>query len=435
MTAFRFFLIIVVFLVAAVGWMILGATIEYRTRNLTQRLGAEVDALWGPTDVVQPVPTQFSRSVYTKNGKEYVSWSNPADPLASEIDVRFIHDHRYKGLIWFSTYTVAFSGTYTVSCRGDGATPERFEFSLPDRVSAFENLSVSLDAQPLALADVKQGNTLIIPLPADTQPHTVALAYRTQGRDRWLYDLGRGGETATMVRQFTLTATTDFQDIDYPKGSISPTPAPATLTDTGAQAVWTFENRTTREKLGIEMPQRQNAGAVAGRMAFSAPVGLFFFFTVLFTVVILKRVTLHPMHYLFISAGFFAFHILMAYLVDRISLDYAFWICAAVSVFLVISYMRLVTGARFAILYVGLAQLVYLVGFSYAFTWEGNTGLTITIAAIATLLVLMQSTGRLDWSQVFHRASAPTPPARRAPVAPAAGSPAPATPPSDETTG
>ena len=61
-----------------------------------------------------------------------------------------------------------------------------------------------------------------------------------------------------------------------------------------------------------------------------------FFFTVLFTVVVLKKVPLHPMHYLFISAGFFAFHILMAYLVDMINIHAAFWICAAVSVLLVV---------------------------------------------------------------------------------------------------
>ena len=417
MTAFRFFLIIVVFCAASVGWMILGSTIEYRTSSLTRRLGVEVDALWGPTDVVQPAPTQLARTVYMKNNVEHVSWSDPADPLASEIDVRFVHDHRYKGLIWFSTYTVEFSGTYTVACRDPNGRPERFEFTLPSRASAFENLRASLDGQPLDLADVKRANTLTVSLPGDTQPHTVAVAYRTQGRDRWLYDLGRGGEAATMVRQFTLTAATDFTEIDYPKGSISPTPSPAEAVDGGMQAIWKFENRTSREKIGIEMPSRQNAGAVAGRMAFSAPVGLLFFFTILFTVVILKKVSLHPMHYLFISAGFFAFHILMAYLVDRITLEYAFWICAVVSVFLVISYMRLVAGVKFAVVYVGLAQLVYLVGFSYAFTWEGNTGLTITIAAIATLFVLMQATGRLDWSDVFKRPPAPSVAAQRTPPA------------------
>ncbi len=79
-------------------------------------------------------------------------------------------------------------------------------------------------------------------------------------------------------------------------------------------------------------------------MSFFAPVSLLFFFTVLFTVVVLKRIALHPMHYLFIAAGFFAFHILLAYLVDLVDIHRAFWIAAGVSVLLVVGYMRLVAG-------------------------------------------------------------------------------------------
>ena len=384
MTGFRFFLVILVFLGASVAWVVLGTTIEYRTATLTDRLSEEVDMLWGPSGLVQEAPSP--------------------DPDRTAIEVAFRHRHRYKGLIWFSTYTVDFLGRFEVSGKGPAGAgePRRFVFPLPEGARVFENLRVRLDGQDLDPAEVETDGTLVVPLPDTAAPHTVEVAYRTYGRDRWLYDLARGGKAGALVRDFTLTATTDFTDIDYPRGSVSPTPEPASaLPGGGMRAVWRFENRRSRQRLGIEMPKRQNAGAVAGRMAFAAPVGLFFFFTVLFTVVVLKKVSLHPMHYLFISAGFFAFHILMAYLVDRIPLEQAFWICAAVSVFLVVTYMRLVAGGSFALLYVGLAQLVYLVGFSYAFTWEGNTGLTITIAAIATLFVLMQATGRLDWNQVF----------------------------------
>jgi len=115
------------------------------------------------------------------------------------------------------------------------------------------------------------------------------------------------------------------------------------------------------------------------------------------------------MHYLFIAAGFFAFHILMAYLVDKIDIQYTFWICAATSVLLVTSYMRIVAGARFGLVDMGLAQLVYLIGFSYAFFWTGWTGLTIVIVAIITLFVLMQATARVDWTQVFARQPAKPP--------------------------
>lgn len=57
--------------------------------------------------------------------------------------------------------------------------------------------------------------------------------------------------------------------------------------------------------------------------------------------------------------------------------------------------------------------MAYLVGFSYAFFWVGVTGLTITVGAVATLFVLMQATGRVDWAEAFAKSAPakPTPPA------------------------
>ena len=59
-----------------------------------------------------------------------------------------------------------------------------------------------------------------------------------------------------------------------------------------------------------------------------------------------------------------------------------------------------VTVAR-AIAQAGLAQFIFLVLFSYAFFFEGYTGLTVTVGAILTLFVLMQATARVDWGAVF----------------------------------
>jgi inner membrane protein involved in colicin E2 resistance len=110
---------------------------------------------------------------------------------------------------------------------------------------------------------------------------------------------------------------------------------------------------------------------------------------------------LHPMHYWFISAAFFAFHLLLAYLVDHINLHVAFAVAALTSVTLVVTYVRAVAGARRLVLTTGAAQVVFLVLFSYAFFLEGFTGLTITIGAIVTLFVLMQATARVAWDEVF----------------------------------
>ena len=349
----------------------------------------------------------------------------PQPPLSSDVRVSFEHDHRYKGLRWFSTYTVRFEGAYTARGSEQGVPAAGVLFQLPENARAFEKLTVTLDgeAQEPAFAERKR-NALLVPLPSDGAEHSLTIAYTTRGRDRWEYSSDSGGG-AGVLRNFTLTARCDFADIDYPKGSVSPT-TPAEQIDGGTRATWHYDDMRATQTMGIEMPARTDAGPIAARMSFFAPVSLFFFFTVLFTVVVLRKIPLHPMHYLFVAAGFFAFHILLAYLVDKMDLQASFWICAAVSVLMVVSYMRLVAGVKFAVLYVGLAQLVYLVGFSYAFFWVGWTGLTGVIGAIATLFVLMQATGRVNWFEVFHRPGPPELPRRLEPVGPPPAAPPPA---------
>jgi hypothetical protein len=83
-------------------------------------------------------------------------------------------------------------------------------------------------------------------------------------------------------------------------------------------------------------------------------------------------------------------------------------ICSLVSIGLVISYLRLVTGLRFAAVEAGTAQFIYLVLFSYAFFFKGLTGLSITIGSILTLFVVMQMTGRIRWSEQFSGKAAVT---------------------------
>ena len=107
----------------------------------------------------------------------------------------------------------------------------------------------------------------------------------------------------------------------------------------------------------------------------------------------MRSVNLHPMNYFFLACGCFAFQLLFAYLVDLIPLPVAFCISAAVSLILVSGYLSLATGRAFARI-AAIAQFAYMVLFSYSFFFDGLTGLTITIGAIATLALLMVTTAR-----------------------------------------
>ena len=280
--------------------------------------------------------------------------------------------------------------------------------ALPAGVNGYEDLEVTVDDAAQAIPpDQLAAGRIRVPLSLK-QPAAVRVRYTTRAQDTWLYSPNAEAASPThngaltTLSNFAMTVRTNFAEIDYPRGSRSPSKK-AHPTGGGMTATWDLGTAHTNQAMGVAMPQRPNAGPIAERMSLFAPVSLFFFFTTLFTLVVLKKIPLHPMHYLFIAAGFFAFHVLLAYLVDKISIHVAFWICAGVSVFLVISYMRLVAGVAFAVIYVGAAQMVYLLGFSYAFFFPGWTGLTIVVGAVITLFVLMQSTGRVNWFEAFKK--------------------------------
>ena len=195
---------------------------------------------------------------------------------------------------------------------------------------------------------------------------------------------------------------TNFKEIDFPDNTLSP--SRKTETSNGWELDWNYKNLVSGYQIAMTMPEKLQPGPLAGRISFFAPVSLFFFFFLMLIITTLRGIELHPMNYFFLAAAFFSFHLLLAYLVDHVSIHLAFVVSSAVSIFLVVSYLRLVVGTRFATREAALAQFIYLVAFSYAFFLKGFTGLAITIGSIITLFVVMQVTGRIRWKDKFATA-------------------------------
>src|SRR6185436_17102529 len=164
---------------------------------------------------------------------------------------------------------------------------------------------------------------------------------------------------------------------------------------------WSYRSLLSGYQIAMAMPEKLQPGPLAGKISFFAPVSLFFFFFLMLIITTMRGIDLHPMNYFFLAAASFSFHLLLAYLVDHISIHAAFAVSSLVSVFLVVSYLRLVVGMRFASREAALAQFIYLVMFSYAFFLKGFTGLAITIGSVLTLFVVMQVTGRIRWADKF----------------------------------
>ncbi|HKP87704.1 MAG TPA: inner membrane CreD family protein [Blastocatellia bacterium] len=406
--------IVVVYIVAVMGWFFLGGTINYRTDNQNSELKREVGQLWGtplqqraPTaslGVERKVPVEKFDPATRKNVAEQTVTVDKFDvPIVrNDICVNFELDQRQKGLLWYSTYRVRFAAGYVFENTQDKSGELTLNFAFPAANSLYDEFKFEVDGKQVPFT--RQNTDLIVAkIPCEAKSrHQLSVNYLSQGLDRFVYRFGDG---ITEVRDFTLVAATDFDGYNHPDSTLSPN-VPKYRKDNGWQLTWKYQDLLSGSGIGIEMPQKINPGPMAARISFFAPVSLGFFFFLIFVISLLKGVQIHPMNYFFLAASFFAFHLLLAYLVDHISIHSAFVICSMVSIILVVSYMRVVVGNRFAFFETAFAQVIYLVGFSYAFFFEGFTGLAVTVGAIITLFVVMQMTARINWAEKFQLMSA-----------------------------
>ncbi len=426
--------IVIIYLCACIAWFILGGVTAARTHNQDAKLRETVGQLWGtaqsqkaPTAYFQPAkkgparPKGQTKNPYKEPYKEQAGKTAPSQAKvdrpgpnvgvhsvtlgSSDITVDLKLDHRKKGLLWYSTYQVAFAGEYVVTNDTKQSGDIVFSYAFPTSRGIYDDFTFAVDGKKIKELQPSNGIITRSISCGPGESKAVKIAYKSHGMDEWRYVFGAG---VSQIRDFKLAMTTDFADIDFPEDSISPTNKEKT--GDGWKLAWEYSNLISGIQIGMDAPQKLNPGPFASKISFFAPVSLFLFLFLMFMITTIRQIKLHPMNYFFISAAFFSFHLLMAYLIDHINVHLAFAICSTVSIFLVISYMRLVVGARFALIETGLSQVVYLVLFSYVFFLEGYTGLAITIGCVITLFVVMQFTGRIDWDEQFSSLSAKGPP-------------------------
>lgn len=402
----RIIAIAFIFVCASAGWAILGGTIFARTYSHDAVAENQVISTWGATQNQSP-PTALFRHVVSKkeetleNGKKVVKTVEEIQttnlPLeSSRINVGLDLEHRQKGLLWYNTYKVDFSGAYTFRNVSEKEEAVVFNLQFPTTEAVYDNLTFMVDGNTIPITNQENSASGVVKIGAGKTAQ-LDVGYRSQGLDEWRYSFG--GPTVTQVRDFNLTMKTNFKEVDFPDNTISPTEKHET--DNGWSLSWTYKNLLSGFQIAMVMPEKLQPGPLAGRISFFAPVSLFFFFFLMFIITTMRGIELHPMNYVFLAAAFFSFHLLLAYLVDHVSIHAGFLIASLVSIFLVVSYLRLVVGMQFASREAALAQFVYLVAFSYAFFLKGFTGLAITGGTVVSLFVVMQVTGRIRWADKF----------------------------------
>ncbi|MCE1248950.1 MAG: cell envelope integrity protein CreD [Firmicutes bacterium] len=426
-----------IYLCTVAAWVFLGATVQLRTQAQDSAMKESVGQLWG-TVQVQQAPVVTCQPIGKKEGRRILPFrasgtavqigleesqegqpgasqtQTPAPQIpsptpavepegkinaldGSDIKVLLRLEHRRKGLLWYSTYRVAFSGQYKIVNNEEEPGHYLFEFALPVSNAVYDNFKLTVNGEEVKNLGIASGvlRQSIILNPGESKE--IGISYNTQGMDQWWYSFG---SNVTQMKNFSLVMLTDFDKVDFPQKSISPTAKEKT--QSGWKLEWKYSNLLSGVQIGMDMPKILNPGPWASKIIYFAPVSLFLFFFLMIVFTTLNNIDLHPVHYFFIACAFFSYHLLLAYIVDHVSIHAAFWICSFVSIFLMVSYMRIVAGSKFAFIDIGISQFVYLVVFSYSFFFEGYTGLVVTVMCIATLFIIMQLTARLNWNEVFR---------------------------------
>jgi hypothetical protein len=278
----RLFGIGVVFAIASIAWLVLGGITQLRKGTQTEKMRGSVQSLWGNMQT-QSAPTltfhyQVQEKVTrteTKNGVDVqitelvTTMRERKVPLAAtDIDVNLHSDLRRKGLTWHSLYDVVFGADYQYVHSGPESGYLEVELSFPDPSARYDNFSFTIDGVDTSAGLDPAGGKLRAHV--DVQPgQKVAIhtGYKSRGLDQWQY---RPSEGVGRLEKFHLTMHTDFADIDFPMGTMSP--SKKTREDSGYRLDWQFAQIVTGNGIGMTMPQRIQPGDLASELSLSAPI-------------------------------------------------------------------------------------------------------------------------------------------------------------------
>ena len=308
----RIVAIALIFICTSIAWAILGGTIFSRTYDSASSADNRVASTWGaPQDQALPnasftvlVP---KKEESTENGKKIIKTTQEEVttqlPLeSSAIDVNLDLEHRQKGLLWYSTYKVAFSGVYGFRNTSDKEQLVEFTLPFPTTQAIYDDLTFLVDGVSVPIVNENNAATGSVKIPAGKTAQ-LTTGYRSQGLNQWRYSFG--SKDVTQVRDFTLNMKTNFKDIDFPDNTLSPSTKHETAA--GWDLTWSYKNLLSGYQIAMVMPEKLQPGPLAGKISFFAPVSLFFFFFLMFIITTMRGIDLHPMNYFFPGGGLFLF--------------------------------------------------------------------------------------------------------------------------------
>jgi hypothetical protein len=433
MRAAHLAIVLAIFVVFCIAWLALGLRMELRSKEVLDKNKVQINSNWGGNvvqstpqvyylpgvetgTVVAPTTVPQTPEVVTSEGEERPPV--PATPeservylsLSQEkVSAGITMDYRKRGLLWFNTYVIDFDAIYSFENDTDKAHQVYFNFTLPQGAETFEALLFKVDGVTQPITDISKGLQFSKMMEVG-ESHNIEISYRGRGVDSWVY--GLGGLT-TQHKDFTLTLNTGFKEVDVLATSVSPNVLETT--DKGATLTWKAENLISKDDVGISVPEKTNPFEIAKNLCYFAPLSFLLFLATFLIMIYVRRISLHPMHIVFVGAAYFVFNLLLAYLVKYMNVYLAFGISFVVSALLILIYLGRVTEKwLYTLRDTGLGLLLFLGVFPLAF-FTVHRGLILTIGIVIALAALMMLTAKVKWGEGQTEKSAPLPPPYKEP--------------------
>ena len=410
MTVKKLFAIAIIFIFTLIAWMILGASNLSRTDKAYSELKREVASLYGDKLIIK-APECYTKIKKIKeevidNKKtrkeydEYVFF----ETIKSNITIKLFLDQRKKGNLWFPTFKANFIGQYEFKI--DNYDPQKKYYlftTLESADSIYNDIILSINEKNIENVIPLIRKQEIPVIPQYNGIVKLSISYNSTGMEQLSYYITFNKDEIAQINHFNLKITTDFKDYDFPSDMMSPIEKKETKT--GYELVWSLNKAVTGKDVGLIIPNKLNPGEIVTRVAFFAPVSLLFFFIVIFMLSIIFKINFHAMHYFFLAATFFSFHLMYSYFSDHLDLYLTFALSSIVSLILTITYLRLFAPKIITFIYAPITQFIYLIVFSFSFFFKGMTGVIVTICSVITLFILMQMTGKTNWDEIFVKHS------------------------------
>ncbi len=396
----RYVAVGVIFIAFTIAALVLGARFSIKNEQVAMANETGVSDRWGGA-ISQPAPLityLFEPARYNQKGELVKAEVVQRKVPESDIKVDLKLSYRERGQMRFPGYEVGFKSTCIVENPFDQTLPVFFNFPIPSNSGLLKDFTIVVDGVAYKGDQDYSNGVDWKEYLKPGEKRVIQVGYTSRGMGDWSYGLAT---YQGAIPHFKLELASNFSDIDYPEGSMVPTVMEIDEDSNRAVLRWEFDNLVSGQNIGVTIPKPLDVGKATARILFFVPLALLFFLGLILLLTSIKDKPIHPMHYLFITGGFFVFHILMSYLVVLVPLVWAFLISFAVSAVMTLGYTLLIRKGWVVVLAGGLGIALFQLGFSLAQFFTEIRGLILALIIIAGLALAMAFTARVDWKGKF----------------------------------